>query len=344
VLLYEKLTASPEAELKALCKWWDIPYNANMSHFRSSFGNFWFQTEREKTIYSENPLGLFSTVKAINHIAPDIPSHDLVSNHEKECIERSVGMSYVQLWGEDAKKIRDEMFSREWFGFDLDDTLHEFRKASGAAVLTTLLAVATEYQIPIEKLKGRYVTVLKTKTAAAFTDGKTSDDYRKERFAAVLEGFLINPREAFLDKLAATYKSSLEIALEPKPGALSLLKYLKSIGKKIMIITEGPQDAQEWTIEKLGLWPEVDFLATTNTFGVLKVHGLFSKVFGQLDIQVVDVVYVGDNEERDIIPALAEGIFTVHYDEKGNLVLDADAMKVNTLSKLEHLLSGGSEP
>jgi hypothetical protein len=149
VLLYEKLVTSPSTELQTLCTWWEIPYSTNMLHFSHSFGNFWFQTEHEKSIYADNPLGLFSTVKAIDHIASDIPSHNLVSNHEKEYIERSVGMSYIQLWGQRVKEIRSEMLSKQWFGFDLDDTLHEFRKASGTATLATLLVVATEYEIPV---------------------------------------------------------------------------------------------------------------------------------------------------------------------------------------------------
>jgi putative hydrolase of the HAD superfamily len=55
-----------------------------------------------------------------------------------------------------ANRIKEEMLSRRWFGFDLDDTLHKFRKASGAAVLATLLSIATEYDIPIEQLKDCY--------------------------------------------------------------------------------------------------------------------------------------------------------------------------------------------
>jgi hypothetical protein len=130
VLLYQKLTASPNTELQVLCKWWETPFATNMLHFSHSFGNFWFHTKREKTIYVENQLGLFSTIKTIDHIAFDVPSHNLVSNHDEEYIERSVGMSYIQLWGEMVKTVTRDMLSKQWFGFDLDGTLYEFRKAS----------------------------------------------------------------------------------------------------------------------------------------------------------------------------------------------------------------------
>ncbi len=164
----------------------------------------------------------------------------------------------------------------------------------------------------------------------AFTDGRASDEYRKERFAAVLHEFNLETADVFLDKLVATYKNALEISLEPKPGAVSLLKYLKRIGKKIMIISERPQDAQDWTVEKLGFG--VSHVQTTNMFGVSKIDGLFEKVQEKFCFRAKDMVYVGDSEE---------GMLAVHYDEKATICLDLEGMKINTLSKLEHILRSG---
>jgi phosphoglycolate phosphatase-like HAD superfamily hydrolase len=101
-----------------------------------------------------------------------------------------------------------------------------------------------------------------------------------------------------LDELAHTYEAALEDSLELKCGALSLLTHIKAMGKKIVVITEGPQDAQEKTLEKLGLKDKIDFLATTNLFRVSKVDGLFSKVLEQLKIGASDMVYVGDSKQR----------------------------------------------
>jgi putative hydrolase of the HAD superfamily len=58
--------------------------------------------------------------------------------------------------------------------------------------------VATEYEISVEKLRECYTGVLKRKTAMAFTDGKSSDEYRKERFAAVLDEFDLQYADVFL--------------------------------------------------------------------------------------------------------------------------------------------------
>ena len=233
---------------------------------------------------------------------------------------------------------RSILHKKTWFGFDLDDTLHEFRKASGAAILTTLSKISSDHKIPINDLQSAYKKVLAQKTAQAFTDGKTSDDYRKERFAAVLENFSIEATTTLLDALAAVYKTELAHSLELKAGAKSLLTYLKSLGKKIVVITEGPQDAQEWTLEKLGLSDQVDYVATTNFFGVSKVEGLFEKVLGELKIDAKDLVYVGDSWERDILPTRACGIFPVYYSENGDSKLDGDELRISNLSVLEDIL------
>lgn len=59
----------------------------------------------------------------------------------------------------------------------------------------------------------------------------------------------------------------------------------------------------------------IEFLATTEYFGVAKTAGLFPRVLDHLGIPPGDIAYVGDNEQRDIKPALAEGIFSVHFAE-----------------------------
>jgi putative hydrolase of the HAD superfamily len=234
--------------------------------------------------------------------------------------------------------VRSMLHDKAWFGFDLDDTLHEFRKAFSAAVLTTLSKVSFEHQIPIDDLQAAYKKVLAQKTAQAFTDGKSSDDYRKERFAAVLRKFSVEAAPEVLDGLAAVYKAKLRLSLELKPGACNLLAYLKSIGKKIVIITEGPQDAQEWTLKNLDLSESVDYLATTNYFGVSKIDGLFDKVLAELGIEAGELAYVGDSLERDILPAGACGIFPIDFSEQQGSELKTDRLKIKSLDELERML------
>ncbi|KAK1623542.1 hypothetical protein BDP81DRAFT_399237 [Colletotrichum phormii] len=91
---------------------------------------------------------------------------------------------------------------KPWFGFDLDDTLHEYRRASSAATAKTLEAISQRHGTSLDDLKEAYGHVLRDKTASAFADGKTSFEYRRERFASVLDRFGLPSDDAmFMDSL-----------------------------------------------------------------------------------------------------------------------------------------------
>ncbi|KAL8904350.1 MAG: hypothetical protein Q9207_003329 [Kuettlingeria erythrocarpa] len=110
------------------------------------------------------------------------------------------------------------------------------------------------------------------------------------------------------------------------------------MGEQIVLVTEGPEDAQQWTLEHLGIADKVDALITSNAIGKSKVDGLFGVVFQQLGIEAGDMVFVGDDWKRDVLPARQEGIMTVFYDEQGSVRLDGDELRINSLWKLGELV------
>lgn len=341
-LVYERLAEDPRSQIESVCSWWEMPFDNSILTFKQPFGSFIFQSEREKEIYcKKNPLGLFNTVQSHQAIVSSLPSHGLLSNDEKEYIEDKVGQRFVDLWKDKEKEVRALLEEKAWFAFDLDDTLHEFRKASSHAAEAVFEAINNRYGIPSDKSKAAYSDILSRTTAGAFSDGKSSQEYRKERFLALLDTFSIclSDEQKVLDELLDIYRAVLESSLQLKCGALSLFLHLKSLGKNIAVITEGPQDAQEWTLSELGLADKVDFLATTNFFGVSKVQGLFGKVLEHLNIGAERIVYVGDSMERDVVPAAAAGIFTIHYSEGESFSLEVSPPRINTLKKLEFILS-----
>lgn len=230
--------------------------------------------------------------------------------------------------------------SKQYFGFDLDDTLHEFRKVSAFASLAVFKAIHRNLGIELDSLRTTYTEILRSKTASAFTEGKTSTEYRRDRFSHLLQAYGFATSDTILERLLDIYKNSLQAALELKPGALSLLHTLRRLDKKIIVITEGPQDAQEWTIRELGIAPYVDILVTTNEVGRSKVDGLFSIVLEKYDIEAGDIVYVGDNEARDVVSARSEGLLAVLYDEREKTRLDdIDGLRIKSLKEMEDILN-----
>jgi FMN phosphatase YigB (HAD superfamily) len=343
-LLYEHLIQNPHTEVKRTCAWWGVPFSEKMLSFKQPFGSsFIFSTDREKEIYLEKkPLGLFTTVEASSSVEIDGPYYGLLSNIEKDHIEEQLGRLYIQCWQDDILRLRAILREKIWFGFDLDDTLHEFRRSSGTATNKVLEEISERYGTPIPALKDQYSKVLKEKTANAFSDGKTSFDYWRERLTSVLAHLSLRQDDQFMAELLGSYEATPMASLELKCGALGILSTARNMGKKIVIMTGGPQDAQERTVLGHGVGGCIDFLATTNRFQVTKTNGLFPKVLEHLGISPGDMAYFGDNAQRDMKPAMAEGIFSIHLAQTKHVSLNSFPPQINTLRKLQYILSNES--
>lgn len=123
---------------------------------------------------------------------------------------------------------------------------------------------------------------------------------------------------------------------------MHLLQTLQGLEKKVIVITEGPADAQEWTVQELGIRSYIDVLVTTNEVGKSKVDGLFGIVLEKYGIAAEDIVYFGDNGIRDVQAARQEGIMAVLYDEKEQSRLnDASGLRVNSWAVIEKVLVHG---
>ena len=134
-LVYERLIQDPKTEIERICPRWGIPFSDNLFRFDHPFGSaFIFLSDRERDIYCERkPLGLLKTVEANSTVESNVPYHDLLSNVEKDNIEQHAGFLYARCWKDDILRLRDILTERTWIGFNLDDTLHEFRRSSGIA-------------------------------------------------------------------------------------------------------------------------------------------------------------------------------------------------------------------
>jgi putative hydrolase of the HAD superfamily len=165
--------------------------------------------------------------------------------------------------------------TKTWLGFDLDDMLHCFRSASSTTSLAVFSDIYERHNTPVTILANVYPAIPKEKTRSAFTDNRTLTEYWKECFAALLKAY--NLPSLDLSRRASSLQDRSAAALTPKPGALELFKQLKARGKNTVIVTEGPRDAQKWTVEQLGPAPYVDVLATLNEIGLAKDAGLFGE-------------------------------------------------------------------
>ncbi|CDM29482.1 HAD-like domain [Penicillium roqueforti FM164] len=217
--------------------------------------------------------------------------------------------------------IQGIILSKFWFGFDLDDTLHEFRRASANASVRVFETIhASNNKTSVDTLKNTYQDILRNTTANAFTDGRTSSEYRRERFGRLLQTHGLTD-DSFLSRLRVDC-IFCKLCENWERKSLSLL--------------------QEWTVQELGIRPYIDVLVTTNEVGKSKIDGLFGAVLEKYGIAAEDIVYFGDNAIRDVQAARQEGILAVLYDEKQqSRFYDISALRVDSWAIVEKVLVHG---
>ena len=172
---YEDLVSNPAETIKSVCEYLDIDFSMDMLTFKHTLGDFLFNSERDRNDYTfESPTtnDPFNKVRSYNSVQQQIPSHSLLSISEVEFIESALGKLYVDVCGPQLEKMRNLLREKVWFAFDLDDTLHEFRKASSSAAAAVFQYLhATHHHIAVDDLSSTYSTILSQKTSSAFTDG-----------------------------------------------------------------------------------------------------------------------------------------------------------------------------
>jgi putative hydrolase of the HAD superfamily len=212
----------------------------------------------------------------------------------------------------------NRLFELKWIGFDLDDTLHFYRKASGAASEEVYKYLEDEFGTDAGQLRSAYREILKDAQSGCFAEGKTSRDYRAERFSRLLARFSIIP-QLQLDVVLDLYDVTLSKNLKLKEGALQILQAAKSAGLQIMVVTEGPHDAQETTLQRLELTPYVDLLVTSSREQTSKTEGLLGIALQKAACAPGEILYVGDSLESDILPAQKLGVRCLYVGEAESL-------------------------
>jgi FMN phosphatase YigB (HAD superfamily) len=222
-----------------------------------------------------------------------------------------------------------------WIAFDLDDTLHHFERASSRASVAVFCDIERQFGIGVDDLNEPYREILQAAQNRHFSRPMTSREYRAERFGTLLSRFAEDPGPR-LNRLLDIYDAALDEALELKPGARQALTAAKRAGLSVMVVSEGPHDAQTTTIDRLGIAPEIDLLVTSATEQASKSDGLFERALERAGCERHEVLHVGDSIDRDIAPTSALGIPNVYVGDD-ELPDGSAAMKLD-LAALGRLL------
>jgi len=219
---------------------------------------------------------------------------------------------------------------------DFDNTLHDFSHASGNAMEAVYGKIIHKYHIDENRLKTDYVMLLKKTEENAFVDGRTSFEYRAERFRSLLDNFAIVD-EDLVKELVQVYGKNLEKHMHLFDNVYSLLEVAKE-SYDLFLVTEGPSDAQRHNLEVLGIKDFFKRIFISGELRKIKSDGsLFLHAVNESGYSVDEILVIGDSYKRDVIGAFKAGLRTIWIDEKGDIPDNYETKPYLRINKFEDL-------
>lgn len=182
---------------------------------------------------------------------------------------------------------------------DLDDTL-----------ILEKDYVFSGYQVVSEKIANDFnviQSIVLEKMCLAFRKGKS------KVFNRVLDELNLHYNQAYILELLKLYRDH-DPEIHLLDDAKELLSLLKLKNYKLGIITDGYKESQQRKIERLRLGEYVDEIIITDEFGrkYWKPHKKsFQLMKERLNVSYSEMVYVGDNLNKDFIMPKKLGFTTI---------------------------------
>lgn len=171
--------------------------------------------------------------------------------------------------------------------FDLDDTLYmenefvEYGLKNAANVAETVYGIVNANK----KIRSLY------------------QESKVNVFDRLVNAETIKDKEIAVAGLVKAYRNCEPKNLHCNPGVLDLLKTLKKKGVRTGIITDGFADVQKSKIKALGIQEYIDEIVITDELGGVQCRKPnpigFEKMLKMLDVKPQEMVYIGDNPNKD---------------------------------------------
>ena len=196
--------------------------------------------------------------------------------------------------------------------FDLDDTLYmeeefvEHGLKNAANVAETVYGIANAN----EKIRTLY------------------QESKVNVFDRVVKAEKIKDEESAVAGLVKAYRNSEPKSLHCNSGVLDLLKTLKKMGMRTGIITDGIANVQKSKIKALGIREYIDEIVITDELGGVQCRKPnpigFERMLKGLDVKPQEMVYIGDNPNKDFGIKKYLPIVTVRVDVVNGIYRDSE--------------------
>lgn len=195
--------------------------------------------------------------------------------------------------------------------FDLDDTLINHSQAEVDAAIKfgkKFSSVIPDYD------EHTFVDLWKKTSEKYFMEflaGRmTFKEQRVQRIRDIFQDQNMTDNESFayFNKYHIYYEDSWNLFLD----VIETLEFLKAQNIDIGILSDGSQQQQEHKLEKTGINDYFEFVITAESEGMSKPNPLFfQRAADKFGVKLKDVIYIGDNLNKDAIGATDAGLLGI---------------------------------
>jgi len=223
-------------------------------------------------------------------------------------------------------------------GFDLDDCLFD---STGLSERARIKGIDAMIDLGLKLDRQKAITLLQEIVNEYGSNSSKHYDYFIRRLIRI-ENFSIsfNQQYKYIAAAVMAYHQekidSIVLYEDVKPS----LKKIRDMGIKSAIISDGIPIKQYEKILRLQIDELIDLIVITDEVGIRKPNPkLFEYFLEKFGVKGNETIYVGDNLEKDIIPAKINGINTIFIHRGGKYDKAFSNLKIANENKPDYEIS-----
>jgi len=219
--------------------------------------------------------------------------------------------------------------------FDLDHTLWDFEKNSGATFKSIFEELNFEFSL---ELFLDFYNPINHYYWKQYRENRISEvELRYLRLEKTFEAMKVPSTAALIDRVSELYIQQLSSHTELFEGTVSVLEYLSS-KYTLHIITNGFEHVQQRKLENSGIAQFFKTVLTAEKIGFKKPHPtIFLSALKTAEVLPEHAMMIGDSLEADIQGALKLGMQAIHFNSHKEAYHE-ECLIIDQLSDLTNLL------
>ena len=195
--------------------------------------------------------------------------------------------------------------------FDVDNTLYNYDFCHKKAMNSIFFFISNKNKCNIDSIEKLYNEINKTHKSLTINTASSHNKYIKIK--QLLDKYnMIN-----YDEMHNLYWSTFYNNMKPFKGVVNFIKWNKSIGIIIGILTDYETEYQIEKLKRLDLLQYIDCIVTSEEIGCEKpsIHA-FNYILMKMDATRHETIMIGDNFKKDIIGSKEAKIYSYYFSDK----------------------------